>query len=520
MLRFRTIPVFIAVAFTASVLFFDLFAVPINAQTKLTYPELNTALKTTLPNRSFANKTELFNWLITQIKKRKVDKPLTADREDDLRQAGATDELIEVIRANSPALPAPTPTPPIPIVDLGDLMPRAINLPKPEYTEAARQAGVNGVVTLQLMLDEEGKVISTRIMSGLPHGLTENATAAAMQSQFTPASFDGKPARGRGTITYSFKIARPNLIAALTMADESRNKGDCDRAIAEYTKIIGADPKQSRAFFGRGVCYLMKANYDLAIRNLDSAVNLNQADGEAFFYLAVAHDFKGVPATATDYYGRAVSLKPEINKQSLTECLFIERRKMTQEEARAAANDIIDACDQSLRRSPGYLESLIYVKRGIGFRLKSDYDRAISDFEMAAKLNPEFTAVQRHLHTAYNSRGLLRLDKKDYKAAFGDISMAIKINPKSPTPYINRCVIHLYGWKDADRAIEDCTAAIRLSTKSSMAYNHRGYAYELKHDLKAAAADYQTALQMDPRNEAARTNLERIRSKVPSVKDQ
>jgi formylglycine-generating enzyme required for sulfatase activity len=77
----------------------------------LTYPEIITALNTKLPNQSFKNKTELINWLIIQIKQRKVDKPLTADREDDLRQAGATSQLIETIRANSPSSATPTPTP-------------------------------------------------------------------------------------------------------------------------------------------------------------------------------------------------------------------------------------------------------------------------------------------------------------------------------------------------------------------------------------------------------------------------
>lgn len=513
----------IAILFTAAIMTAGLFLSDFQfftagAQTRLTYPEINTALQTKLPNRSFKNKTELIDWIIVQIRNRKVDKPLTKDREDDLRQAGATEELIEVIRANSPALPTPTPVPRPTIVDLGDLTARAVTLPKPEYTAEARQAGITGVVKLQLLLDEEGSVISTKVVSGVSHGLTEQATAAAMQSKFTPASLNGKPVRGRGTIDYNFKIARINVVAAMNAADDYRNKADCDRAIPEYTRVIGVDSKQSRAFFGRGVCYLMKTSYDRAITDLDSAAGLNQADGESYFYLAVAHDFNGDPAAATNFYGRAVSLKPELNKQAMTECLFIERRKMTLEESRDAANGIIDACGQSLRRSPDFLQSLIYVKRGIGFRLKSDYDKAISDFETAGKINPQFTAVQRHLHSAYNSRGLLRFNKKDYKTAYDDITMAINLNPKSPTPYINRCVIHLYGWKDADRAIEDCSAAIRLSTKSSMAFNHRGYAYEVQNNREAAIADYRKALEIDPRNETARANLNRVQPQRPSIK--
>lgn len=89
----------------------------IEAQTKpLTYPEIITALNTKLPNKAFKTRTELISWLIAQINRRKLDKPLTADREDDLRQAGATGELIEAIRRNSPGSPTATTTTPTPVV--------------------------------------------------------------------------------------------------------------------------------------------------------------------------------------------------------------------------------------------------------------------------------------------------------------------------------------------------------------------------------------------------------------------
>lgn len=80
--------------------------------TPLTYPQIITALNTAIPNDAFKTKAQLINFLIADIRRRKVDKPLTGDRESDLRQAGATDQLIEVIRANSPSLrPTPSPTP-------------------------------------------------------------------------------------------------------------------------------------------------------------------------------------------------------------------------------------------------------------------------------------------------------------------------------------------------------------------------------------------------------------------------
>lgn len=69
----------------------------------LTYNQLITALNTRLPNSVFKDKTSLIEWLIEQIEIRKVDKPLTKDIEELLREAGATDEFIETIKQNSPA---------------------------------------------------------------------------------------------------------------------------------------------------------------------------------------------------------------------------------------------------------------------------------------------------------------------------------------------------------------------------------------------------------------------------------
>src|SRR6187431_2470727 len=208
------------------------------AQGRLTYPELNTALNTKLPNQSFENKSELIKFIIVQIKNRRVDKPLTPDREEDLRQSGATEELISVIRANSPK---PDPEN---IVDLGELTSRATNLVKPEFTPEALKAGIAGSVKLELQLDATGKVTSAKPLNSLSHGLTDQAVAAARKSTFAPAQVNGKPARGIGTVTYNFKINRLNVPETIAGADALRDKGEFDRAIVEYTRVIDVSNNQ------------------------------------------------------------------------------------------------------------------------------------------------------------------------------------------------------------------------------------------------------------------------------------
>ena len=496
--------VYVLTAVMACLLGMHLLTTAVQAQAKLTYPELSTALQVKLPNQSFKNKTELISWLIGQVKTRKIDKPLTRDREDDLRQAGATDDLIAAIKANSPALPKEDP-----VVDLGELASRATKLVKPEYTNEARQAGVNGSVVLQLSLDEQGHVTSVKTVAGLPNGLTENAIAAAKNSLFTPAAVNGKPAKGTGTITYNFKVDKLDIPATVALGDDYRTKANCGAAITEYTRVINVDAKQTKALTGRGICYVVNKSLDNAIADLTSAVALGQADDQTYFYLGLAYDFRGEIKVAVQNYDNALKLNRELDKWPLMNCVYIDRRQIPQNELRSFGDEVIKACTTSLSSALDFLRPLIYLKRGIGDRLKADFDRSISDLDAARQLAPRFGAVQTQLQISYNGRGLGHFDKKEYKEAIDDITAAINLNPQNPTPFVNRCAVNVYGLKNYDEAINDCSAAIKLNDRAVMAYNHRGYAYEMKKDLGHAIADYKKALDLDPQNNVVRQNLDR-----------
>jgi len=69
-----------------------------------------------------------------------------------------------------------------------------------KYTEAARAAGIEGVVVLDVIVDEHGKTRDITVVSGLEHGLTEAAIAALRACRFTPGEKAGQavPVRVRG----------------------------------------------------------------------------------------------------------------------------------------------------------------------------------------------------------------------------------------------------------------------------------------------------------------------------------
>jgi len=69
-----------------------------------------------------------------------------------------------------------------------------------KYTEEARQAGTEGTVVLDLIVDANGRARDVRVVTGLPHGLTEAAVAALKECRFSPGEKDGAavPVRIRG----------------------------------------------------------------------------------------------------------------------------------------------------------------------------------------------------------------------------------------------------------------------------------------------------------------------------------
>jgi protein TonB len=75
----------------------------------------------------------------------------------------------------------------------------------PRYTMEARQAEIEGVVRVQVTVDEAGRVIAARVVSGLGYGLDESAVSAAKATTFEPASQCGKPVVGTTILPFRFE---------------------------------------------------------------------------------------------------------------------------------------------------------------------------------------------------------------------------------------------------------------------------------------------------------------------------
>jgi TonB family protein len=85
--------------------------------------------------------------------------------------------------------------------------PEVLSEPRPQYTQEARQLRIQGEITLQVRFGVDGKVEVLRVVSGLGHGLDQEAALVAGQIRFKPAVKDGQPTDHITYIHILFQLA-------------------------------------------------------------------------------------------------------------------------------------------------------------------------------------------------------------------------------------------------------------------------------------------------------------------------
>src|SRR6266850_449802 len=112
-----------------------------------------------------------------------------------------------LVRMDSEPPPIARPKPILKPVTGGVLNGTAISLPAPMYPDAARRFRISGMVTVEVIVDETGKVISALATTG-PAVLREVAAQAALRARFSPTKLSGQPVKVAGLINYKFSFAQ------------------------------------------------------------------------------------------------------------------------------------------------------------------------------------------------------------------------------------------------------------------------------------------------------------------------
>lgn len=174
-----------------------------------------------------------------------------------------------------------------------------------------------------------------------------------------------------------------------------------------------------------------------------------------------------------------------------------------------------------------------YLSRGQAWAVRRNFDRALTDFDSALRLNPDFPV-------AHTGRGNCLLQQKKYKDAIAAYTRAIEIEPTAAAAYNNRgnawramgkfkealpnyvaamklrpgqaglmfssgvCYSALQRY---DAAIEMYNAVLDANPQHAGALNERGLAWQRKSDFLKAIASFTAAAEADPSHYEAMNNL-------------
>jgi tetratricopeptide (TPR) repeat protein len=159
-------------------------------------------------------------------------------------------------------------------------------------------------------------------------------------------------------------------------------------------------------------------------------------------------------------------------------------------------NRAITDFTEAIKLNPNLYEA--YFQRARVYSELNRYDRAIADYTQVIQLLPNDWG-------AYNNRGLAYHKKGDYDRAITDYNQAIQMNPNNAAGYHNRGDVY-FDKKNWRMAIADYTEAIRINPNYALSYNNRGVAYRNIGEENRAIADFTDALRLNPHSALYRYN--------------
>jgi protein TonB len=88
-----------------------------------------------------------------------------------------------------------------------EVKPQPINIPKPQYPDLARRAGIEGTTVVKALVDVDGSIIEVKVLKSSGNQMLDQAAlAAAMRAKFTPAKQRDKYVRVYVSIPMRFQL--------------------------------------------------------------------------------------------------------------------------------------------------------------------------------------------------------------------------------------------------------------------------------------------------------------------------
>lgn len=218
------------------------------------------------------------------------------------------------------------------------------------------------------------------------------------EPMFAISLWDGRTALRSASYYYKEldDLNRGHLLPTPLYITNARTAVSADEAerlfsvIDSYTSVIAAGNPRPIDYFGRGVTLAAVRNYEAALRDLDTAIRMNENFDAAYI------------ARAAVRMEMSQTVSPEADGKG---------NKLPA----ASPAEIMDDLDRAIKLNPrlGYA----WFNKGYLYYSVGDYTSALQAFSKALELNPDFAE-------GYFNRGLSYMAMGEKEKAFADLSRA------------------------------------------------------------------------------------------------
>ena len=207
-------------------------------------------------------------------------------------------------------------------------------------------------------------------------------------------------------------------------------------------------PSTAKEFYAQGMEYFENGNWDLAIANFTSSINIDGGNADAYDRRGEAYIWKGDYNRAIENFNRAIAM--DANR-----AMFWLHRGW-------AYHNFALYNPPYIREQDGSGQWNDVVDRN---RVNYYHNQALSDINNALVLDPDY-------YLGRHNRGWLHLNVGNYYQAIDDCNRALALDSNSPGTWNNRGVAHrrLKKWAEATR---DFDQAISLDPNYQLAINNR-----------------------------------------------
>ncbi|MGB2728304.1 MAG: tetratricopeptide repeat protein [Halobacteriota archaeon] len=243
------------------------------------------------------------------------------------------------------------------------------------------------------------------------------------------------------------------------------------------------------AYNNRGTAYGKKGEFDRAIEDFDKVIELNPEYASAYYNRGLTYSNLKRDKEAIADYNKAIELDPKY-AYAYNNRGTAYRNLKRDEEAIADYNKAIEL-------NPNF--AYAYNNRGTAYSNLKKYEEALEDYNKAVELDPNFAM-------AYNNRGVAYYKLEKYRKAKGDYNKAIELDQNFDKAHAN-LGDSLFMKEDYDNAEKECREAIKINKNLDYAHNSLGLVLSKRKAYKDAIAEFKKALELNNKDADFYNNL-------------